>query len=62
MRASLACLQRKGTKDTKGTKAAGETESIWTRSHHQIVGVVRVQGTFPDWDPSVPFVPFVPSW
>jgi len=33
--------------DTKGTKAAWGTEVIREWSHHQVVGVVRVQDAFP---------------
>jgi hypothetical protein len=50
---------------TKGTKAAWSTEAIRERSHHQVVGVLRVTGALLAWDPFVPlvpFVPFVPSW
>jgi hypothetical protein len=49
-------IHHEGTKDTKG---AWKVEGFGTRSHHQVSGVVRVQGALPVRDP---FVPFVPSW
>ena len=47
---------------TKGTKGAWAAEGFGKRSHHHVVGVVQVQGALPASNPSVSFVPFVPSW
>jgi hypothetical protein len=55
-------IHHEGTKATKDTKGAWEVEGFGTRSHHQVVGVIRVRGALLDWDPFVSLVPFVPSW
>jgi hypothetical protein len=54
LRAEIAALF---TTEAQRPRRGWDTECIRERSHHQVVGVVRVQGALPVWEPSVPSVP-----
>jgi hypothetical protein len=45
------------TTEAQRAQRSSGTERIWKRSHHQVVGVVRVEGALLVWEPSVPSVP-----